>query len=801
MTNTTEKDQALNEPDYSSKDYFELMTKYWRAANYISVGQLYLQDNPLLKRPLTKADVKFHPIGHWGTIAGQNFIYTHLNRVIKKYHLNMFYIEGSGHGGQVMVSNSYLDGSYTTIYPNITQDEKGLQRLFKRFSYPGGVASHADAKTPGSMHEGGELGYSLSHGVGAIFDNPDVIAAVEIGDGEAETGPLAASWFSNVFINPVKDGAALPILNLNGFKIANPTILSRKSDEELTKYFESMGWEPTFVEGDDAEKLNPVMAQAMDSAIERIHAIQKKAREGSADEATRPTWPMIILRAPKGWTGPREWDGKPIEGSFRAHQIPIPVDSEHMEHADALVSWLKSYKAEELFDQNGTLKPEIRATTPDGDARMAANPITNAGKNQKQLDLPDWRDYALDNSKRGTGEGGQDMLELGKFFRDVIKRNPDNFRLFGPDETASNQLQDAFEVTKRQWLDPIQMQNDQWMGASGRIIDSQLSEHQDEGWLEGYTLTGRHGVFASYEAFLRVVDSMLTQYFKWIREADEQPWRKKYPSLNIISSSTSFQQDHNGYSHQDPGVLTHLAEKKPKYIREYLPADANSLLAVMHKALNMKQTLNITVASKHLRPQFYSVKEAEQLVDQGLKVIDWASTTKAGEEPDVVMAAAGTEPNLESLAAIGILHQQFPDLKIRFINVVDLLRLHSPQFDPRGLSDEMFDNYFTKDKPVVFAFHGYEDLIESLFFRRHNHNLHVHGYREDGDITTPFDMRVLNHLDRFHLAEEVAKDVYGEQSAEFTSKMDDKLQEHHDYIRQNGADLPEIRNWEWKDLK
>ena len=803
MANATQSKEAVNEreTDYSSKHYFDLMTKYWRAANYISVGQLYLQDNPLLKRPLTKADVKFHPIGHWGTIAGQNFIYTHLNRVIKKYGLDMFYIEGSGHGGQVMVSNSYLDGSYTDVYPNITQDENGLQRLFKRFSFPGGVASHADAKTPGSIHEGGELGYSLSHGVGAIFDNPDVITAVEIGDGEAETGPLATSWFSNIFINPVNDGAALPILNLNGFKIANPTILSRKSDEELTKYFEGMGWEPTFVEGDDAEKLNPVMAKAMDSAIEKIHAIQKKAREGSADDAKRPVWPMIILRAPKGWTGPKTWDGKPIEGSFRAHQIPIPVDSEHMEHADALAEWLKSYKPEELFDENGTLKPEIRATFPDGDARMAANPITNGGKDQKQLDLPDWRNYALDNSKRGSGKERQDMVELGKFFRDVIKANPKSFRLFGPDETASNQLQEAFAVTNRQWMEPIHNPYDQWMKADGRIIDSQLSEHQDEGWLEGYTLTGRHGVFTSYEAFLRVVDSMLTQYFKWIREANEQPWRKKYPSLNLISSSTSFQQDHNGYSHQDPGILTHLAEKKPQYIREFLPADANSLLAVMHKALNMKQTLNVTIASKHPRPQFYSVEEAEQLVDQGLKVIDWASTTKPGEEPDVVIAAAGTEPNLESLAAIDILHQRFPDLKIRFINVVDLLRLHSPQFDPRGLSDEEFDNYFTKDKPVIFAFHGYEDLIESLFFNRHNHNLHVHGYREDGDITTPFDMRVLNHLDRFHLAKEVAKDVYGDKSSEFTSHMDDKLQEHHDYIRKNGADLPEIRNWEWKDLK
>ncbi len=787
--------------DYSSKEYFDLMTKYWQAANYLSAAQIFLKDNPLLKRPLKREDVKFHPIGHWGTVAEQNFIYTHLNRVIKKYNLNMFYIEGSGHGGQVMISNSYLDGSYSKIYPNITQDEKGLKRMFKRFSFPGGVASHADAKTPGSIHEGGELGYALSHGVGAILNNPDVISAVEIGDGEAETGPLATSWFSNVFINPVSDGAALPILNLNGFKIANPTILARKSDEELRKYFEGAGWDPIFVEGDDPKKLNPEMAKAMDSAIEKIHSIQDKARKKPADQAKKAIWPMIILRAPKGWTGPKKNDeGLPVENSFRAHQVPLPVSSQNMNDADQLVKWLKSYHPEQLFDENGTLKPEIRSTVPDEEHQMAINPITNGGLNPRALDLPDWRNYALDNSHHGS-KTAQDMVELGKFLRDVIKANPKTFRIFGPDETASNQLQAAFKVTKRKWMENIHLPNDEDISHKGQVIDSQLSEHQDEGFLEGYTLTGRHGVFASYEAFLRVVDSMLTQYFKWIREADEQPWRRKYPALNVISSSTSFQQDHNGYSHQDPGILNHLSDKKTKYIREYLPADANTLLAVMHKALNDQQVINLIVASKHPRPQFFSVSEAEQLVNKGLKVIDWASSySTPDKEPDVVVAAAGTEPNLESLAAVQLIHKHFPKLGVRFINVVDLLKLKKN--DPRALTDEEFDRYFTKNKPVIFAFHGYENLLRDIFFDRHNRNIHTHGYREDGDITTPFDMRVLNHLDRFHLAKSIAKNVYGSKASEFGSLMDNKLQQHYDYIRKTGADLPEIRNWsdKWEDL-
>ena len=786
--------------DYSSKEYFAKLDAYWRAANYISVGQLYLKDNPLLRSPLESSDVKAKPIGHWGPIAGQNFIYAHLNRVINKYDLNMLYIEGPGHGGQVMVSNSYLDGSYTEIYPEITEDEEGMKKLFKRFSFPGGVASHAAPETPGSIHEGGELGYSLSHATGAILDNPDLIAAAVVGDGEAETGPLATSWQSNKFINPIHDGAVLPILDLNGFKISNPTILSRESNETLTKYFEGLGWHPIIVEGEDPEKLHPELAQAMDEAIEEIKAIQKHARETGDDSL--PTWPMIIFRAPKGWTGPKEWDGKPIEGSFRAHQIPIPVDQNDMEHADKLVAWLKSYRPEELFDESGKLKPEFAEIAPKGDKRMAANPHTNPGKLIRNLILPDFREFALENAEHGKTVA-QDMTVLGKYLERVIELNAKNrnFRIFGPDETMSNRLAPIFDETKRQWMQDIKEPNDEFLAHSGRIIDSQLSEHQDEGFLEGYVLTGRHGFFASYEAFLRVVDSMLTQHFKWLRKAKEQPWRSEIPSLNVVSTSTVFQQDHNGYTHQDPGILGHLADKKPEFIREYLPADANTLLAVFDKVLNDREKINLIVSSKHPRPQFYTAAEAKELVDKGLKIIDWASTDH-NAEPDVVIAACGTEPNLESLAAVSILHEKLPDLKIRFINVVDLLKLRSPKHDPRGLSDEEFDAFFTKDKPILFAFHGYEGLVRDLFFDRHNHNVMIHGYRENGDITTPFDMRVLNQMDRFDLVKDVVlnlpdADKYGQIAAE----MDSIIAKHNQYIRDEGADLPEVENWTWKPLE
>ena len=793
------KGRQIHMTQFDTPEYLAKVDAWWRAANYISVAQMYLKDNPLLRRPIQKEDVKLHPIGHWGTIAGQNFIYAHLNRAINKYDLDMFYIEGPGHGGQVMVSNSYLDGSYTELYPQITQDEAGFKQLCKIFSFPGGIASHAAPETPGSIHEGGELGYSLSHATGAVLDNPNVIAAAVIGDGEAETGPLAAGWFSNTFINPVKDGAVLPILYLNGGKIHNPTILARRTDEELTQFFNGLGWDPIFVEGTDPKEVHPLMAAKLDEAIEKIQAIQKEARAKSAEEATMPHWPVLVVRTPKGWTGPKEWNHEPIEGGFRAHQVPIPVSGESMEHIDALVDWLKSYRPEELFDENGKLVEEIAAISPKGPRRMSMNPITNAGV-VKPMEITDWTKHAIDTSKPGAIQK-QDMIEFGRFAADLVKANPDNFRIFGPDETKSNRLNEVFKATNRQWVGRRDESYDEWISPVGRVIDSQLSEHQAEGFLEGYVLTGRHGFFASYESFLRVVDSMITQHFKWLRKSKTHaPWRKNYPSLNLIATSTVFQQDHNGYTHQDPGLLTHLAEKKPEFVREYLPADTNSLMAVMAEALSSEDKINLIVSSKHPRPQFYSVEEAKELVSEGYKVIDWASTVKEGEEPDVVIAAAGTEPNLEALAGISILHKQFPELKIRFINVVDILKLRSPKVDPRGLSDEEFDKLFTTDKPVVFCFHGYEGMIRDLFFDRHNHNVHIHGYRENGDITTPFDMRVLSEMDRFHVAKDAAVAVYGDKASEFAAKMDETVEFHHSYIREHGEDIPEVVNWQWENV-
>ena len=784
---------------FDTPEYLAKVDAWWRAANYISVAQMYLKDNPLLRRPVQKEDVKLHPIGHWGTIAGQNFIYAHLNRAINKYDLDMFYIEGPGHGGQVMVSNSYLDGSYTELYPNITQDEAGFKQLCKIFSFPGGIASHAAPETPGSIHEGGELGYSLSHATGAILDNPNVIAAAVIGDGEAETGPLAAGWFSNTFINPVNDGAVLPILYLNGGKIHNPTILARRTDEELTQFFNGLGWDAIFVEGTDPEKVHPLMAEKLDEAIEKIQAIQKEARAKKAEEATMPHWPVLVVRTPKGWTGPKEWNSEPIEGGFRAHQVPIPVSGESMEYIDHLLDWLKSYRPEELFDENGKLVEEIAAISPKGDRRMSMNPITNAGV-VKPMEITDWTKHAVDTSTPGAIQK-QDMIEFGKFAADLVKANPENFRIFGPDETKSNRLNEVFKATNRQWVGRRDESYDEWISPVGRVIDSQLSEHQAEGFLEGYVLTGRHGFFASYESFLRVVDSMITQHFKWLRKSKTHaPWRKNYPSLNLIATSTVFQQDHNGYTHQDPGLLTHLAEKKPEFVREYLPADTNSLMAVMAEALSSEDKINLIVSSKHPRPQFYSVEEAKELVSEGYKVIDWASTVKDGEEPDVVIAAAGTEPNLEALAGISILHKQFPELKIRFINVVDILKLRSPKVDPRGLSDEEFDKLFTADKPVVFCFHGYEGMIRDLFFDRNNHNVHIHGYRENGDITTPFDMRVLSEMDRFHVAKDAAVAVYGDKASEFAAKMDETVEFHYSYIREHGEDIPEVVSWKWENV-
>lgn len=781
--------------DFSSRDYLNKVDAWWRAANYLSVGQLFLKDNPLLKTELKSSDVKVNPIGHWGTIPGQNFVYAHLNRVINKYNLNMFFIEGPGHGGQVMVSNAYLDGTYSEIYPEISQDEYGMQKLFKQFSFPGGIGSHAAPETPGSIHEGGELGYALSHATGAILDNPEVIAAVTIGDGEAETGALATSWFSNVFINPRKDGAVLPILCLNGYKIANPTILSRKTDKELTQYFKGLGWDPIFVEGDDAGKLHPEMAEKLDEAIEKIQMIQKSARDNQETKLAMPTWPVFILRTPKGWTGPKFWDNKPIEDSFRSHQIPIPVEQSNLEHSDALVNWMKSYRPEELFDENGKLKESIQSIAPKGKSRMSANPITNGGINPKPLDVLNWKEYAVSIETPGA-EKKQDMTEFGKYSRDIVANSSDHFRIFSVDELNSNRLNAVLEVTDRQWMEPTHEPNDASMGTSGRVIDSQLSENQAEGWLEGYVLTGRHGFFVSYEGFLRIVDSMLTQHFKWIRKADELEWRKDYPSLNIIASSSVYQQDHNGYTHQDPGIVTHLAEKKPEYIRAYYPSDANTLMAVMSKVLSSTQKINLIVSSKHPRPQFYSADEAEELVENGLKKIDWASTDQ-DEEPDIIMAAAGTEPNLESLAAVTILKEYFPEMRIRFINVVDLFKLRHQKIDSHGLTDSEFDAYFTPDKPVLFAYHSYEGLIRDIFFDRPIHPISIHGYRENGAVTTPFDMRVLNELDRFSLAKDAARMVYGFEAQDFEVEMDKLLGKHHDYIREHGKDMPEVTGWRW----
>ncbi|HGC9292007.1 TPA: phosphoketolase, partial [Streptococcus agalactiae] len=749
-------------------------------------------------------DLKVHPIGHWGTVPGQNFIYAHLNRAINKYDLDMFYIEGPGHGGQVMVSNSYLDGSYTELNPNIEQTEDGFKQLCKIFSFPCGIASHAAPETPGSIHEGGELGYALSHATGAILDNPDVIAATVIGDGEGETGPLMAGWLSNTFINPVNDGAVLPIFYLNGGKIHNPTIFERKTDEELSQFFEGLGWKPIFADvvelSEDHAAAHALFAEKLDQAIQEIKTIQSEARQKPAEEAIQAKFPVLVARIPKGWTGPKAWEETPIEGGFRAHQVPIPVDAHHMEHVDSLLSWLQSYRPEELFDENGKIVDEIAAISPKGDRRMSMNPITNAGI-VKAMDTADWKKFALDINVPGQIMA-QDMIEFGKYAADLVDANPDNFRIFGPDETKSNRLQEVFTRTSRQWLGRRKPDYDEALSPAGRVIDSQLSEHQAEGFLEGYVLTGRHGFFASYESFLRVVDSMVTQHFKWLRKSKTHTtWRKNYPALNLIAASTVFQQDHNGYTHQDPGILTHLAEKTPEYIREYLPADTNSLLAVMDKAFKAEDKINLIVTSKHPRPQFYSIAEAEELVAEGYKVIDWASNVSLNQEPDVVFAAAGTEPNLEALAAISILHKAFPELKIRFVNVLDILKLRHPSQDARGLSDEEFNKVFTTDKPVIFAFHGYEDMIRDIFFSRHNHNLHTHGYRENGDITTPFDMRVMSELDRFHLAQDAALASLGNKAQAFSDEMNQMVAYHKDYIREHGDDIPEVQNWKWENIK
>ncbi len=770
----------------------EKMNGYFRAANYLSACQLYLLDNPLLKRPLEEKDIKKKIVGHWGTVPGQNFVFVHCNRVIKKYDLNMILLSGPGHGGNFFIANDSLDGSYSEIYPNITQDENGLRKLFKQFSFPGGMPSHCAPETPGSINEGGELGYSLLHGFGAVFDNPSLIATVIVGDGEAETGPLATSWQSNKFLNPIYDGAVLPIFHLNGYKISNPTVFSRISHDELKKYLEGSGWNPIFVEGDDPLVMHEKMAHAMDKCIEEIKKIQKHARE--TNDATRPIWPMIVLRTPKGWTGPKEVDGKKIEGSFRAHQVPIAMDKK--EHLQLLSDWLHSYKPEELFNEDGSFKEEYKALAPVGNARIGMNPNANGGKLLKDLRMPDFRKYAFDIASHGSKDG-QDMIELGKFIRDVIKENPNNFRVFGPDETMSNRLNHVFEASPRQWENQI-VQSDEFLANEGRIIDSMLSEHCDEGWLEGYLLTGRHGFFASYEAFARIVDSMVAQHAKWLKVCNQLTWREEIASLNLILASTVWQQDHNGFTHQDPGFMDHIANKKADVVRLYLPPDANCLLSCMDHCLKTKNYVNVIIASKHPRPQWLSMDEAIKHCTQGISIWDWASNDQ-GVEPDIVMACAGETPTLETLAAVDILHREIPELKIRVINVVDLFKLQPSYEHPHGLSDEQYDLLFTKDKPILFNFHGYPTLIHELTYNRHNRNLKVEGYHEEGSITTPFDMRVQNEIDRYHLVQDVILMLpqYKTSLASLYQKMSDKLVEHKQYIHEVGLDMPEIANWRW----
>ena len=815
--------------DFDSKEYLELVDKWWRATNYLSAGMIFLKSNPLFSvtnTPIQAEDVKVKPIGHWGTISGQTFLYAHANRLINKYDVNMFYIGGPGHGGQVMVTNAYLDGEYTEDYPEITQDLAGMSRLFKRFSFPGGIGSHMTAQTPGSLHEGGELGYSLSHAFGAVLDNPDQIAFAVVGDGEAETGPSMTSWLSTKFLNAKNDGAVLPILDLNGFKISNPTIFSRMSHEEITKFFEGVGYSPRFIENDDIHdyaKYHEIAAKVFDQAIEDILAIQKDAREnGKYEDGTIPAWPVIIARLPKGWGGPRyDKNGDPIEDSFRAHQVPLPLDQNNLDSLPEFEEWMNSYKPEELFNADGSLKDEVKALAPKGDKRMSANPITNGGRRRgeapKTLDLPDWRQFTNDITNENRGHElpkvtqNMDMTTLSSYLEEVAKLNPTSFRVFGPDETMSNRLWDLFNTTTRQWMEPTKFPNDQYVGPEGRIIDSQLSEHQAEGWLEAYTLTGRVGIFASYESFLRVVDSMVTQHFKWLRHASEQPWRNDYPSLNLIATSTAFQQDHNGYTHQDPGMLTHLAEKKSNFIREYLPADGNSLLAVQARAFTERQKLNLIVASKQPRQQWFTADEADELATEGLKIIDWASTAPSGDV-DITFASAGTEPTIETLAALWLINQAFPEVKFRYVNVVELLRLQKKSEaylnSERELSDEEFNKFFQADKPVIFGFHGFEDLVESFFFeRKFRGDVYVHGYREDGDITTTYDMRVYSKLDRFHQAKEAAEvlsangKIDQDAAVTFITKMEDILEKHYEVTRNEGHDIEEFTNWNWAPLK
>jgi len=778
-----------------SQEQLDNIHAYWRATNYLSVGQIYLRDNPLLRRPLELSDVKQMLLGHWGTTPGQNFIYVHLNRVIKAHDLDMVYLSGPGHGGPALMGNTYLEGTWSEIYPDMPQNEAGMKRLFQQFSWPGGLSSHVSPQVPGSIHEGGELGYSLSHAFGAVFDNPDLIAACVVGDGEAETGPLATAWHSNKFLNPKTDGVVLPILHLNGYKISNPTILARIEHDELEQLFRGYGWTPYFVEGDDPMLVHQQMAAALDEVVSEIKRIQKNARQ--AGDGTRPRWPMIVLRTPKGWTGPKSVDGKANENNFRSHQVPFVVDDDHPENLGKLEDWLRSYHPEELFDDSGKLNADLAELAPKGIKRMGATPYANGGQLLRELHLPDFRDYAVEVTYPSIVNAGNTHM-LGPWLRDVIKLNQEakNFRMFCPDETVSNRLEAMFEASPRQW-NARTKDTDEFLGQEGAILDSQLSEHQSEGWLEGYLLTGRHGILNSYEAFIRIVDSMVNQHAKWIKMCSELPWREPIASLNYLLTSHVWRQDHNGFTHQDPGFIDHIVNKKAAVARVYLPPDANTLLSVMDHCLRSRNYVNLTICGKHEAPQWLTMEQAIEHCTKGVSNWEWASNDDGN--PDVVMVAAGDIPTLEIMAATSILRKHLPELKVRVVNVVDLMRLQPDSEHPHGLSDIDYNQLFTADKPIIFAFHGYPWLIHRLTYRRANKRLHVRGYKEEGTITTAFDMTVKNDMDRFHLVIDVIERAGLKSDAAFKLKtlMQQTLVEHTNYIQENGIDLPEVRNWEW----
>ena len=788
-------------PEISTEE-LTLIDRYWRAANYLSVGQIYLLDNPLLKEPLKPEHIKARLLGHWGTTPGLNFIYAHLNRMIRNRDLSMIYVCGPGHGGPGMVASTYLEGTYSEIYPDISEDAEGMRKLFRQFSFPGGIPSHAAPETPGSIHEGGELGYALVHAYGAAFDNPNLIVACVVGDGEAETGPLSASWQSNKFLNPARDGAVLPILHLNGYKIANPTLLGRMNYEDIEHLFRGHGYEPFFVEGHEPADMHRQMAAAFETVFDRIRTIQAEARDGTVSEGF-PRWPMIVFRSPKGWTGPKEVDGKKVEGFWRAHQVPVSGCREDDGHRKVLEDWMRSYNPDDLFDANGRLKEELRALSPGGERRMGANPHANGGLLRKELIVPDIRDYAVPVKTRGA-----DMVQtteiLGKYLRDVMKRNDanSNFRIFGPDETESNRLGNVFEVTDRVWMEKIEPY-DVHLSRDGRVMEV-LSEHLCQGWLEGYLLTGRHGLFSCYEAFIHIIDSMFNQHAKWLKVSSELPWRKPVSSLNYLLTSHVWRQDHNGFSHQDPGFLDLVANKKADIVRIYLPPDANTLLWIGDHCLKTWDRVNVIVAGKQPEPQWLTMDEAIRHCEAGIGIWDWAGNEDGAVEPDVVMACAGDVPTLETLAAVCLLRDAIPELSIRVVNVVDLLALQSQDQHPHGLSDEMFDRLFTTDRPVIFAYHGYPYLIHRLTYKRTNHqNIHVRGFIEEGTTTTPFDMTVLNELDRFHLAIEAIERVPGlkDKAGSVIAMLEDKLAEHTRYVREHGEDMPEIRDWKWKASK